>query len=134
MGSSQMSGESEGNHAADVERRSRRNRLLVIVGLVCFVVGVPLVSLPDGTALSVIGLSLETVAGACVITFIYLLAGEEHEPDDEENAREGYRHEPDDDEEDRSGGGHLDFDIGEDGLAGGRHEPEREGAEENDER
>ena len=54
------------------------------MGLLCFIVGVPLVSLPDGTALSVIGLSLETVAGACVISFIYLLAGDQHEPDIDE--------------------------------------------------
>jgi hypothetical protein len=32
----------------------------------------------------VIGLSLETVAGACVISFIYLLAGDQHEPDSDE--------------------------------------------------
>jgi len=61
----------------------RRNRLLVVVGLVCFVVGLPLVSLSDGTALSVIGLCLETVAGACVVAFVYMLAGDQHDPDSE---------------------------------------------------
>jgi hypothetical protein len=66
MGSSQLHDERERDRAADAERIRRRNRLLVGIGLLCFIVGVPLVSLPDGTALSVIGLSLETVAGACV--------------------------------------------------------------------
>ncbi len=73
--------ESDDEQAAGAERVKRRNRLLIGVGLLCFIVGVPLVSLPDGTALSVIGLSLETVAGACVIGFIYILAGDQHEPD-----------------------------------------------------
>jgi hypothetical protein len=85
-----MPGESGEDRSADAERTRRRNRLLVVVGLLCFVVGVPLVSLPDGTALSVIGLSLETVAGACVISFIYLLAGDQHEPDSEEDELAGY--------------------------------------------
>ena len=77
--------ESDDEQAASAAGRlRRRNRLLVGVGLLCFIVGVPLVSLPDGTALSVIGLSLETVAGACVISFIYLLAGDQHEPDSDE--------------------------------------------------
>src|SRR5271155_2449068 len=66
---------------APVPRGERRNRLLVGVGLLCFVLGLPLVSLSDGTALSVIGLCLETVAGACVISFVYLLAGDQHDPD-----------------------------------------------------
>jgi hypothetical protein len=66
---------------ARVHRVERRNRLLVGVGLLCFVLGLPLVSLSDGTALSVIGLCLETVAGACVISFVYLLAGDQHDPD-----------------------------------------------------
>ena len=56
---------------------AQRNRLLVGVGLLCLLVGVPLVSLPDGTALSVIGLCLVTIAGACVIWFVYRLAGED---------------------------------------------------------
>lgn len=77
--------EPEEDRVDDAERPKRRGRLLVIVGLLCFIVGVPLVSLPDGTALSVIGLSLETVAGACVISFIYMLAGDRHEPDGEED-------------------------------------------------
>ena len=61
---------------------AQRNRLLVGVGVLCLLVGVPLVSLPDGTALSVVGLCLVTVAGACVISFVYRLAGEDedHEP------------------------------------------------------
>jgi hypothetical protein len=53
-------------------------------GLLCFILGLPLVSLSDGTALSVIGLCLETVAGACVISFVYLLAGDQHDPDGDE--------------------------------------------------
>ena len=56
---------------------AQRNRLIVGVGLLCLLVGVPLVSLPDGTALSVVGLCLVTVAGACVISFVYRLAGED---------------------------------------------------------
>jgi hypothetical protein len=56
---------------------AQRNRLLVGVGLLCLLVGVPLVSLPDGTALSVVGLCLVTIAGACVISFVYRLAGED---------------------------------------------------------
>jgi hypothetical protein len=60
-----------------------RNRRLVVVGLVCLIVGLPLVSLSDGTALSVIGLCLETVAGACVVAFVYMLAGDQHDPDSE---------------------------------------------------
>ena len=62
----------------------RRNRLLVGGGLLCFLVGLPLVSLSDGTALSVIGLCLETVAGVCVISFVYMLAGDQHDPDSDE--------------------------------------------------
>jgi hypothetical protein len=56
---------------------AQRNRLIVGVGLLCFLVGLPLVSLPDGTALSVVGLCLATIAGACVISLVYLLAGED---------------------------------------------------------
>jgi hypothetical protein len=67
-----------------VPRLERCNRLLIGVGLLCFVLGLPLVSLSDGTALSVIGLCLETVAGACVISFVYLLAGDQHDPDSDE--------------------------------------------------
>jgi hypothetical protein len=85
MQSSEMPEESEEDQVAHAERFRRRNRLLVGVGLLCFIVGVPLVSLPDGTALSVIGLSLETVAAACVIGFIYILAGDQHEPDGDED-------------------------------------------------
>jgi hypothetical protein len=66
-----------------VPQFERRNRLLIGVGLLCFILGLPLVSLSDGTALSVIGLCLETVAGACVISFVYLLAGDQHDPDRE---------------------------------------------------
>jgi hypothetical protein len=84
MQSSEMPKESDDEQAASAGRFRRRNRLLVGVGLLCFIVGVPLVSLSDGTALSVIGLSLETVAGACVISFIYLLAGDQPEPDNDE--------------------------------------------------
>jgi hypothetical protein len=58
---------------------AQRNRLIVGVGLLCLLVGVPLVSLPDGTALSVVGLCLVTIAGACVISFVYRLAGEDEE-------------------------------------------------------
>ncbi len=80
-----MPGEPEEKQAAEAERIRRGNRQLLIIGLLCFIVGVPLVSLPDGTALSVIGLSLETVAAACVISFIYRLAGDQHEPDIDED-------------------------------------------------
>jgi hypothetical protein len=78
-----QSDRSEDEQSASVDGLGRRNRLLVIVGLVCFVVGLPLVSLSDGTALSVIGLCLETVAGACVVAFVYMLAGDQHDPDSE---------------------------------------------------
>ena len=84
MQSSEMPEEPDDEEAVNAGHFRRRNRLLVGVGLLCFIVGVPLVSLPDGTALSVIGLSLETVAGACVISFIYMLAGDQHEPDSDE--------------------------------------------------
>ncbi|MGH2904755.1 MAG: hypothetical protein ACRDK7_14410 [Solirubrobacteraceae bacterium] len=84
MGSDRIDDELEEDRAAGAERIRRRNRLLVGVGLLCFFVGLPMVSLSDGTALSVIGLSLEAVAGACVISFIYLLAGDQHEPDSDE--------------------------------------------------
>jgi hypothetical protein len=73
--------QSDDEQPARVRRLKRRNRLIVGGGLLCFLVGLPLVSLSDGTALSVIGLCLETVAGACVISFVYLLAGDQHEPD-----------------------------------------------------
>jgi hypothetical protein len=75
--------EEEEEQSASVDGLERRNRMLVIVGLVCFLVGLPLVSLSDGTALSVIGLCLETVAGACVVAFVYMLAGDQHDPDSE---------------------------------------------------
>jgi len=91
--------EPDDEQAAGAGRFRRHNRLLVGVGLLCFVVGVPLVSLDDGTALSVIGLLLEAVAGACVIGFIYLLAGDQHEPDVDEDGPGGDEHEPDGDEE-----------------------------------
>jgi hypothetical protein len=74
---------SEEEQSASVDGLERHHRLLVVVGLVCFVVGLPLVSLSDGTALSVIGLCLETVAGACVVAFVYMLAGDQHDPDSE---------------------------------------------------
>ena len=41
-------------------------------------------SLSDGTALSVIGLGLETIAGVCVVSFVYMLAGDQHDPDSDE--------------------------------------------------
>jgi hypothetical protein len=58
---------------------AQRNRLIVGVGILCLIVGVPLVSLPDGTALSVLGLCLVTIAGACVISFVYRLAGDDED-------------------------------------------------------
>ena len=75
---------SDDEQSASVDHEvERRNRLLIVVGLLCFLVGLPLVSLSDGTALSVIGLCLETVAGACVVAFVYMLAGDQHDPDSE---------------------------------------------------
>jgi hypothetical protein len=73
--------EDEPDHVHRVERRNRR---LVGGGLLCFILGLPLVSLSDGTALSVIGLGLETVAGVCVISFVYMLAGDQHDPDSDD--------------------------------------------------
>ena len=85
MQSSEMSKEeSDDEQAAGAGRLRRRNRRLVGVGLLCFILGLPLVSLSDGTALSVIGLGLETVAGVCVISFVYMLAGDQHDPDSDE--------------------------------------------------
>ena len=77
---------SQNDHQSDdeparVHRIERRNRLLIGVGLLCFILGLPLVSLSDGAALSVIGLCLETVAGVCLISFVYMLAGDQHDPD-----------------------------------------------------
>jgi hypothetical protein len=72
------------NEPAGIHRIERRNRRLVGVGLLCFILGLPLVSLSDGTALSVIGLGLETVAGVCVISFVYMLAGDQHDPDSDD--------------------------------------------------
>jgi hypothetical protein len=123
--------ESDDEQAASAERLRRRNRLLVGVGLLCFIVGVPLVSLPDGTALSVIGLSLETVAGACVISFIYLLAGDQHEPDGEEDelvggeSGHGGEDQPDSDEDELIGG--------EDEPGGDEHEPQADSDERDEE-
>ncbi len=79
----------QNDHPSDDEQPAnlqmqRRNRRLVGVGLLCFILGLPLVSLSDGTALSVIGLGLETVAGVCVISFVYMLAGDQHDPDSDE--------------------------------------------------
>jgi hypothetical protein len=88
MRSSQILDESDGEQAADASRLRRRNRRLVGVGLLCFILGLPLVSLSDGTALSVIGLSLETVAGVCVISFVYMLAGDQHDPDSDPDSDE----------------------------------------------
>jgi hypothetical protein len=70
-------------HASDDEQAAQgggfaqRNRLIVGAGVWCFLLGVPLVSLPDGTALSVLGLCLVAIAGACVISLVYRLAGED---------------------------------------------------------
>ena len=118
----------------DAERTRRRNRLLVGVGLLCFVVGVPLVSLPDGTALSVIGLSLETVAGACVITFIYLLAGDQHEPDSEEDGLIDVEDEPTVGDEDWPGGDQDDLALAgdQDWSGSNRHKPDTDGNEANE--
>jgi hypothetical protein len=71
--------QSDDESAARAGGFAQRNRLIVGVGLLCLLVGVPLVSLPDGTAPSVVGLCLVTVAGACVISFVYRLAGEGEE-------------------------------------------------------
>ncbi len=85
MQSSEMPKEElDDEHAAGAGRFRRRNRRLVGIGLLCFVLGLPLVSLSDGTALSVIGLGLETVAGVCVVSFVYMLAGDQHDPDSDE--------------------------------------------------
>jgi hypothetical protein len=83
----QLSGQNDhqsDDEQARVDRIERRNRRLVGVGLLCFILGLPLVSLSDGTALSVIGLCLETVAGVCVVSFVYMLAGDQHDPDSDE--------------------------------------------------
>ncbi len=71
--------QSDDQPVARDEGFAQRNRLIVGVGVLCLVIGVPLVSLPDGTVLSVVGLCLVTVAGACVISFVYRLAGEGEE-------------------------------------------------------
>jgi len=84
MQSSEMPKESNNEQAASAGRFKRHNQRLVGVGLLCFILGLPLVSLSDGTALSVIGLGLETVAGVCVISFVYMLAGDQHDPDSDE--------------------------------------------------
>jgi hypothetical protein len=106
-----MPNEPEEDRVDDEERTRRHNRLLVVVGLLCFIVGLPLVSLLDGVVLSVIGLSLETVAAVCVISFVYRLAGDQHDPDSEDQLA---------DEEDWLGG-----DQGE--LAGNLLEPSSNG-------
>jgi len=83
----QLSGQNDDqsdDEQARVDGIERRNRLLVGVGLLCFILGLPLVSLSDGTALSVVGLCLEAVAGVCVISFVYMLAGDQHDPDGDE--------------------------------------------------
>lgn len=69
--------QSEEESVARGDGFAQRNRLLVGLGILCLIVGVPLVSLPDGTVLSVVGLCLVTIAGACVISFVYRLAGED---------------------------------------------------------
>jgi hypothetical protein len=76
--------QSDDEQPARVRRLERRNRLIVGGGLLCFLVGLPLVSLSDGTVLSVIGLCLETVAGVCVVSFVYMLAGDQDDPDSDE--------------------------------------------------
>jgi hypothetical protein len=121
MQSREMPEEPDDEQAAKAGRFRRRNRLLIGVGLLCFVVGVPLVSLPDGTALSVIGLSLETVAGACVISFIYLLAGDQHEPDGDEDELAG------DDDKPAAAGGVEDW------PGSDQHKPDTDGDEANEE-
>jgi len=63
---------SDDEQPASVLQLQRRNRWLVGVGLLCFILGLPL---------AVIGLCLETVAGICVISFVYMLAGDQHDPD-----------------------------------------------------
>ena len=62
---------SDEEQPGNVLQLQRRNRRLVGIGLLCFILGLPLVSLSDGTALSVIGLCLEAVAGVCLISFVY---------------------------------------------------------------
>jgi hypothetical protein len=84
----QTGSQSDDEQAALARRLRRRNRLLVGAGVLSFLVCIPLVSLPDGTALSVIGLCLATVAGACVISLVYLLAGEGEQGDPERDPEE----------------------------------------------
>jgi hypothetical protein len=69
--------QSDDEQAAEGGGFARRHRLIVGAGLLCFLAGVPLVSLPDGAALSVLGLCLVAAAGACVISLVYRLAGED---------------------------------------------------------
>jgi hypothetical protein len=68
---------SDDEQAAQSGGFAQRNRLIVGAGALCFLVGVPLASLPAGTVLSILGLCLATVAGACVISLVYRLAGED---------------------------------------------------------
>jgi hypothetical protein len=61
----------------------RRKGTLWKLGLVCFVLGLPMVGWSDGAILSGLGLFLELVAGTCLILIVFAVIDEGHESDEE---------------------------------------------------
>ena len=66
----------------------RRKGTLWKVGLVCFVLGLPMVGWSDGAILSGLGLFLELVAGTCLILIVFAVIDEDHESDEERRGRQ----------------------------------------------
>lgn len=83
-----MRNEPDGHPDGDTAVERRRRSRLSIAGIVCFLIGLPLVSITDSVALYVIGFLLEAVAAVAVISFVIRLAGEGEVPDPEEPFRE----------------------------------------------
>lgn len=70
--------------ADDPVAEPRRRSRLTIAGIVCFLIGLPMVSITDSAVLSGIGFLLEAVAAVAIVSFVIRLAGEGERPDPEE--------------------------------------------------
>lgn len=58
------------------QRLWQRRRPLTVVGLACFFIGLPMVSIEDGIVLSSLGLFLELLALLCLLFIVFALVDE----------------------------------------------------------